>query len=67
MTSNNLLSRAAGVVAPTFSAARSGRSRHRYSAAWRITLDPGRLIVFNLAVVVIHLGMLRWIFLPIGG
>jgi hypothetical protein len=27
----------------------------------------GRLITFNLAVTIIHLGVLRWIFLPIGG
>jgi hypothetical protein len=27
----------------------------------------GRLTAFNLVVAVIHLAMLRWIFLPIGG
>jgi hypothetical protein len=27
----------------------------------------GRLIAFNLVAAVIHLAMLRWIFLPIGG
>ena len=28
---------------------------------------PGRLITFNLAVALVHLAIVRWVFLPIGG
>jgi hypothetical protein len=34
-------------------------------AAW--TRHAGRLITFNLAAATIHLAVLRWIFLRIGG
>jgi hypothetical protein len=43
------------------------------NSRWRVPGIPtwvgyaGRLITFNLTVVSIHLAVLRWIFLPIGG
>jgi hypothetical protein len=43
------------------------------NSRWRVPGNPtwvsyaGRLITFNLTVVGIHLAVLRWIFLPIGG
>jgi hypothetical protein len=43
----------------------NSRWRVRGVAAWASYV--GRLITFNVAVIIIHLGVLRWIFLPIGG
>jgi hypothetical protein len=43
----------------------NSRWRVRAIAAW--VSYAGRPITFNLAVAIIHLAMLRWIFLRIGG
>jgi hypothetical protein len=45
----------------------SGDSRWRVGEIAACVSYAGRLIIFNLAVVIIHLGVLRWVFLPIGG
>jgi hypothetical protein len=50
---------------PDAPCAQSGDSQWRLRGTW--VSYAGRLITFNLAVAVIHLAILRWIFLPIGG
>ena len=43
----------------------SRRRRVPGTATW--ARHVGRVVTFNMAVAVIHLAVLRWIFLPIGG
>ena len=55
------------------SASPAARRIEDENSRWRVPGIPtwvgyaGRLITFNLTVVTIHLAVLRWIFLPIGG
>jgi hypothetical protein len=49
------------------------RRAHEDNDRWRMPgiatwmRHAGRMITFNLVVVIIHLAVVRWIFLPIGG